>query len=482
MRLAVRRWPSLALATLTLSLTATSGAARAQSVAPLPIGNPVTVAGASALSAIACMSATRCEGVGSNSAGDAVVVGVNGGIPGRALAVPLLSPADELRLSAIACPSATTCEAVGSLAGGHGDTSAVVVTITGGVPAVPQIVPDAAVGDGPVLTGVACVSATTCEAVGAGEDAVATQIRDGAPSPLSHDGDPQVSQLVGVVCAAGTCDALGTGSHGTGIVAPVRAGVLGAVRAVPGTTMLATGGCAAGGGCELLGTDSDGSSLLISDAAGTLGRPRLVRGADLTSVSCLTRILCAAAGRSATGADVLLAIRDGAPTAVVAAPFGPSGEVACGSAQSCVVAGTTDTGVAAVTEIGPAVDVVHLHVGRAGVQGTRTRLRLAAVTACAGRVTETAMLPAAPGSRGTHGRRRVTVATVPFSLPAAGATTVSASLDPAARRALGSAHRLDVQLTVSAHATVHGAPSRVVARRTATIRGPRPRRRGSSAQ
>jgi hypothetical protein len=461
-------------AALIAILMVTAGPARAASASSLPIGKPVTVAGASALSAIACMTATHCEGVGSTSRAAAVVLAVTNGIPARALVVPSVSAADELSLSAIACPSAVTCEAVGSLVDGQGDTSAVVVTITRGVPAAPQIVDDAqaAPGDAPVLTGIACPSTTTCEAVGEGEDAVATRIRDGTPSPLSHDHDPQISQLTGVVCAAGSCDALGAGNDDTGIAVPVNGGSLGASHTVNGTAMLAMGGCAVGGGCEVLGTDSDGTSLLISDAAGDLGTPLRVRGDDLTSVSCLSTTLCAAAGRTATGGGVLVPIRDGAPTDALAAPFGPSGEVACGSAQSCVVAGTTKAGDAAVTEIGPAVDAVRLNVGGARVRGTTTLLRLTCDTACAGRVTETAMLPVGRVTR------RVTVGVVSYSVPSGRARTVSVGLDATGRRLLSAERPINVQLTVSSHADVRGAPSTIVAIRAATIG----RRRAPSGQ
>ena len=154
-------------------------------------------------------------------------------------------------------------------------------------------------------------------------------------------------------------------------------------------------------------------------------------------------------------------ISDGAPAPAVAAPFGPSGEVACGSAQSCVVAGTTEAGHAAVTEIGPAVDAVSLNVGGARVRGTSTLLKLTCKTACAGRVVETAMLPVA---------RRVAVGAAPFSLPRRGVKTVSVGLDATGRRALDGGHPLNVQLTVSSRADVNGAPSRVVAIRGATIR------------
>ena len=128
-----------------------------------------------------------------------------------------------------------------------------------------------------------------------------------------------------------------------------------------------------------------------------------------------------------------------------------------------MIAGTTEAGAAAVTEIGPAVDAVSLDVGGARVRGTSALLRLTCESACAGRVAETALLPAGRVTR------RVTVGAAAFSLPAGGVKTVSVGLDATGRRALDADHLLDVQLTVSSRADVRGAPSTVVAIRAATI-------------
>jgi hypothetical protein len=157
-----------------------------------------------------------------------------------------------------------------------------------------------------------------------------------------------------------------------------------------------------------------------------------------------------------------IAVIDGAPGAALSAPFGASGEVACGSAQSCVVAGTTQAGAAAVTEIGSAVDAVSLNVGGVRVRGTRASLLLSCQSGCSGTVTETAIIPS---GRGTP---RATVGETSFAVAAGQGRTVSVGLNATGRSALRAEHELNVQLAVSSRASA-GAPSTVVAIRAATI-------------
>jgi len=75
-------------------------------------------------------------------------VQITSGIPDS----PVVVPGTELL--GVACPSATTCEALGDNFSGDG----VVVPITSGIPGGAVVVP------GTELLGVACPSATTCEA------------------------------------------------------------------------------------------------------------------------------------------------------------------------------------------------------------------------------------------------------------------------------------------------------------------------------
>jgi hypothetical protein len=454
-----------------LVLLCLPGLARAATPSPPPVGAPIPVSGVSALSGVACGSATSCEAIGTTLSGAATTVAVTGGVPARAITVPAVPGPDELTLNAIACPSATTCEAVGSLTDASGDTSAVVVTIIRGVPSAPRAAPDseAADGDDPSLTGVACSGPASCEAVGEGQDAVATEISTGSPSPLFHDQDPEIAQLSGIVCGGATCTALGSGSDGNGVTVAIVGGNLGATHVVDQTAALTAGACAAGGSCELLGSDADGDSVLVSDASGTLGDPAVVRAGNLTGISCETAATCAVTGASVSGAGLLLAVAGGTPGPPVAAPFGPSSQIACASPTTCLVAGSTESGAASITELGSSVDAVSLNVGGARVRGSAVSLRLVCQQACAGHVTETGIT----GS-GRHARR-VTLGAAAFTLPAGASRSVTLRLNRAGTQLLRREHALNVQLAVST--VVAGHADTVAVRAAAIGRARRPARR-----
>jgi peptidoglycan/xylan/chitin deacetylase (PgdA/CDA1 family) len=179
-------------------------------VVPITSGTPGSaqvVPGTVNLVGVTCPSATTCEAVGANSfdsAGQGVLVPIINGTPGSAQVVP-----GTAALSGMVCPTATTCEAVGSDSSGQG----VVVPITSGTPGTAQAVPGTA-----WLTGVACQTATTCVAVGKknspGANALGTQgvlvpIINGTPG--SAEVVPGTVELNGVACpSATTCEAAGT--------------------------------------------------------------------------------------------------------------------------------------------------------------------------------------------------------------------------------------------------------------------------------
>ena len=131
------------------------------------------------LAAIACPSDTYCVAVGSEGVEGNnvdVVVPIVDGIAGTPQAVPGTQSTESGNsvssdyLTGVACPTLTECVTVGNETALIDESSGIVeetlgglvVSITNGDPSVPQSLPmlDA-------LNGVACVSATTCEAVGA---------------------------------------------------------------------------------------------------------------------------------------------------------------------------------------------------------------------------------------------------------------------------------------------------------------------------
>ena len=112
------------------------------------------------------------------------------------------------QLEGVACPSATICEAVGDNSSGEG----VVVPITSGVPG--SAVTASGTGQ---LYGVACPSTTSCEAVGTYGDGVVVPITSGVPgSAVTPSG---TYELDGVACpSTTTCEAVGENSTPEGVI------------------------------------------------------------------------------------------------------------------------------------------------------------------------------------------------------------------------------------------------------------------------
>ena len=114
------------------------------------------------------------------------MVPITNGVAGTAIVVPA-----SMTISGLACPSASTCQAVGSYY--YGVTSptlgpgprGVVLPIVNGVPGVAQLTPGIK-----NLAGVACSSATSCRAVGdqdrtvSSPTALMAPITDGTPDAV----------------------------------------------------------------------------------------------------------------------------------------------------------------------------------------------------------------------------------------------------------------------------------------------------------
>jgi peptidoglycan/xylan/chitin deacetylase (PgdA/CDA1 family) len=166
-----------------------------------------------------------------------VVVPITNGAPGTAQPAPGTGLTGGL--SGVACPTATTCEAVG---GG------VAVPITNGTPGTAQPAPGSAV---------ACPTATTCEAVGGN---VAVPITNGVPGSARYvpTGGMDSFNLYGVACpTATTCEAVGDGgwpaSSQQGVTVPITNGTPGAVQAMAGSSRLFGVACPTAGMCEIDG-------------------------------------------------------------------------------------------------------------------------------------------------------------------------------------------------------------------------------------
>ncbi|HZN13038.1 MAG TPA: hypothetical protein VFB78_02120 [Acidimicrobiales bacterium] len=180
-----------------------------------------------ALSAIACASSTSCVAVGSSAQNPvtAAVVPIVNGTPGAVSAVPTARV-----LHGVACPTATRCEAAGEAPDGSGFSRAL-VTITNGVAAPATLV----AGPSPFRT-IGCPSATVCYA-STGPRLVT--ITSGVPGP---DVLPPIG--VGpIACPSATTCVLGGFNAGAGAFVTLTGGVFGTPMPMPAFAYVTGLGC-----------------------------------------------------------------------------------------------------------------------------------------------------------------------------------------------------------------------------------------------
>ena len=161
-------------------------------------------AGVRSLDAIACATATTCEAVGFSSQGIALGT-TNGGATWTTQDMPANEGA-----TALACPKASTCEAVGS--NGQTNAAAVLGTTNGGatwaLQSLPSVVEE--------LVSIACPKATTCEAGGYSTGPPVNGVAPGLVLRTSDGGttwEPQALPTkqapIGVACpSASICQAI----------------------------------------------------------------------------------------------------------------------------------------------------------------------------------------------------------------------------------------------------------------------------------
>ncbi|HWG75152.1 MAG TPA: putative Ig domain-containing protein [Acidimicrobiales bacterium] len=276
-------------------------------------GTAQTVPGTQSLHGVACPTANTCVAVGVDSSGTfGVVVPITDGVPGAVQ--PVTGAAN---LFGVACVAAGICNGVGP----NSDFSAgVVVPITNGTPGAPVAVPGIQ-----ILYGVACSSASSCVAVGRGSSiprvGMVVPITNGVPG--AAEAVSGTAGLNGVACpAAGPCQAVGIDSSSNfGVVVPVTGGVPGAAEVVPGSGTFAGAACSSSVVCEAVGTDisfSFGAAAPI--IGGAPGAAQVVpKTSDLIGIACPTTTLCVAVGRDLSGLGVVVDLPVSAPAAITSA-------------------------------------------------------------------------------------------------------------------------------------------------------------------
>jgi hypothetical protein len=254
---------------------------------------------------------------------------------------PLTEIPESIAVDTVACPSPNVCIVIG-----FGQTTLTV--ITNGIPGPTQVFPDVD------LLSLACVSPTSCFAVGRSNDeGVLMPITNGVAGPLQAV--PGTDFLYDVACASATsCVATGFYFNGfppdpfdiTAVVVPITDGIAGPRQSVPGAGVLSDVVCPSATSCFATGRTTDNQGVFVPITNGVAGPAQVVAGTDyLVDIACPSPSRCVAVGGSPsfTGNPIdgfVVAITDGtAGPAQFISPDVVLWSIACTDASHCVAIG-----------------------------------------------------------------------------------------------------------------------------------------------
>jgi hypothetical protein len=271
---------------------------------PVPAGSNALLR----LSAIACPTSTLCVAVGTNllpspPQGVAIPVVVSGA--SVSVGDPVSLPVDLP--NAVTCPSAASCTvggavSTGSAVPGGGETTVLTVagsTVTAGVAAT--------VSGSTDVDAVACTSPASCVVGGyASNSAAPNQATVGTINPFAGGSTttiPTMTAVNGVACTSSTtCELVGDTLSGHGAVAEDTAGTVGTPTVLYNTTALLGVSCAAST-CQAAGDASPPAGavpypIVVPVTGGSIGAPAEVDTSSgvLTAVACATAQSCPAVG------------------------------------------------------------------------------------------------------------------------------------------------------------------------------------------
>ena len=266
----------------------------------------------------------------------AVPVAVLGGAVPALAGTAVQTVPGTTHLWGIACPSATTCEAVGTNFWNQG----VVLPIVNGTPGSTQVVSSTS-----QLHGATCASPSICEAVGEYPPGVVVPIVNGTAGSVHQVSG--TTDLSNVACTGTTaCEAVGSSSIGTGqgLVVPITNGTAGSAQAVPGTFGIFGITCPSATTCEAVGQNSatSGHGVVVPIVNGTPGSAVAVPGTvALYGMVCPTVTTCEAVGTNSLKQGVVVPIVNGTPgSAHVVSGTGNLTAAACQSVTTCEAVGT----------------------------------------------------------------------------------------------------------------------------------------------
>jgi hypothetical protein len=365
-----------------LALLGASVPASAQALTWSVVPSPNPGTSSNGLSGVSCVSAAACTAVGSygSSGGGNTLVESWNGTSWSVVPSPNPAGSESAGLAAVSCVSTAACTAVGGYYDSSGDPRTLVESWNGtGWSVVPSPNPGSG---GNTLSGVSCVSAAACTAVGTradNTDLVPKTLIESwngtrwsvVPSPnRGSDGDP----LSGVSCVSATaCTAVGTKSSGVNFVSrtlieswngtswsvvpspnPGSRDVFGGVSCASAAACTAAGYYAVGGGHKTLIEAWNGTSWSVVPS------PNVVPNDYLDSVSCASAAVCTAAGLSFISGKfkTLIESWNGASWSVVPSPSPPANDhldgVSCASAAACTAVGLYLSGRRTLIESGTA--------------------------------------------------------------------------------------------------------------------------------
>ncbi len=336
-----------------------SGSWTTQASYPAPAGG---------LRSVSCPGTAGCLAVGSNSIGGAAAYSTtDGGSAWETVAAPL--PPAEYNLAAISCISMSSCQAVGegsmSTGGTTGGAPTGVALFYNGTAWTQETLPSGVGG----LSGVSCVSATSCQAVG-GAFTSTGGATGGTLSgvALSFNGTAWtqetlpsgISDLTSISCVSATsCQAGGFGSSGHDVLS--WNGTSWATESLPAGILDVTGiSCVSATSCQAVGgafTSSGSSSAAIVYFNGTAWKAETTPSGIgmLFGVSCASATSCEAVGsRFTTNNSPGVALSfDGTAWKADTLPSGVSTlfGVSCASATSCQAVGEAFTATSTTTGV-----------------------------------------------------------------------------------------------------------------------------------
>jgi photosystem II stability/assembly factor-like uncharacterized protein len=309
--------------------------------------SPVSVSQAEA---VTCASATLCYlgGVGGTaSTGGNVIFGSDDfGATWTAQKLPRSLGNNGGSVTGLACVSATTCEAVN-------DSGNAMVT-TNGSTWTAQPVPHAVASFG----GVACVSAGVCKAAGtlkSGNGVMLTKTPAG--SWTSQKLPSAVGPLAGVTClSTKVCEAVGQNSSATATkaaaIGTANGGKTWTVQPLVSGIGLTAVACGSASACESVGTNGVTAAILGTRNGGrTWARQRIPSSipplARLTAVACPSAAVCEAGGVGVSGTPVALGTANGGMTWVdqskkLPSGTGPFAGISCPSVTVCEAVGSAN--------------------------------------------------------------------------------------------------------------------------------------------